>query len=45
MEKDNENGIQEKRIRVEGAIWRVIMVYNGENMKMTRKRIEERVRG
>lgn len=30
------NGVQERRIKVEGKIWRVITVYNGERMKIIR---------
>jgi len=39
----NVNGVQERRIRVEGELWRILTVYNGGKMKEMRKKIEETV--
>jgi len=39
----NVNGVQERRIRVEGGLWRILTVYNGGKMKEMRKKIEETV--
>jgi len=35
------NGVQERRLRIEGKIWRIVTVYNGEGMKKKRKELEK----
>ncbi|TGZ52780.1 Uncharacterized protein DBV15_11272 [Temnothorax longispinosus] len=40
-EIESVNGIQERMLREEGEIWRIITVYNGEKMKTLRRRLEE----
>ncbi|XP_077270175.1 uncharacterized protein LOC143901623 [Temnothorax americanus] len=35
------NGMQERRLRVEGEIWRIITVYNGEKMRTLRRGLEK----
>jgi len=35
------DGIQERRLRLEGPIWRIIMIYNNGSMKSRRKEIED----
>lgn len=35
------NGVQERRLRIEGKIWRIITVYNGEGIKDKRKELEK----
>lgn len=42
--EESVNDVQERRIRVEGKIWRVITVYNGERMKIIRQILEEKIR-
>ncbi|XP_024884581.1 trichohyalin-like [Temnothorax curvispinosus] len=37
------NGMQERRLRVEGEIWRIITVYNGEKMRTLRRELEEMI--
>jgi len=35
------DGIQEKRLRLEGPVWRIISVYNNSSIKSKRREIEE----
>jgi len=35
------NGVQERRLRIEGKIWRIVIVYNGEGMKEKKKELEK----
>lgn len=39
----NVNGVQERRLRVEGEIWRIMTVYNGIRMKDLKKIIESKI--
>jgi len=38
------NGIQERRVRLEGRLWRIISVNNNSSMKSERREIEEILR-
>jgi len=35
------HGIQERKVRLEGRLWRIISVYNNNSMKSKRREIEE----
>jgi len=35
------DGIQERRMRLEGRLWRIITIYNNSSMKSKRKEIED----
>jgi len=35
------DGIQERRLRLEGRFWRIISIYNNSSMKNKRREIEE----
>jgi len=38
------DGIQERRLRLEGRFWRIISIYNNSSMKNKRREIEEMLR-
>jgi len=38
------DGIQERRLRLEGRLWRIISIYNNSSMKSKRREIEEMLR-
>jgi len=35
------DGIQERRLRLEGRLWRIITIYNNSSMKRKRREIED----
>lgn len=39
----NVNGVQERRVRVEGDLWRIVTGYNGVKMKEIKKAIEKKI--
>lgn len=40
---DNVNGVQERRLRIDGEIWRILTVYKGGSMKDLRKSLERTI--
>lgn len=41
--ESNVNGMQERRLRVEGKIWRILTVYNGIGIKSLKKALENKI--
>lgn len=41
--ESNVNRMQERRLRVEGEIWRILTVYNGIGMKSLKKALENKI--
>jgi len=35
------DGIQERRLRLEGRLWKIILIYNNSSMKSKRREIED----